>query len=91
LGNRPPAATFKIKLKSALEVFMPSRNAHLRKQARARQTPIADDATLLSLQEHVDTIIAEARRREPLGSAEVVSSVFDDIARAYFRHTFRRR
>jgi hypothetical protein len=72
---------------------MPSRNEHLRAQARAileRQTPVADDATLLSLQSRVDEIIAEAKRRDPSRDAEVMSTVIDEIRRAYFRHVRRR-
>ena len=68
---------------------MPSRNEHLREQARARlerETPIAEDATLLSLQEHVDAIISEAKRRDPTGYAEAMSTVIDEIRRTYFRH-----
>ena len=70
---------------------MPSRNE--REQARAlleRQTPIADDVTLLPLQEQVDTIIAEAKRRDPSGDAEVMSTVIDEIRRGYLRHVRRR-
>jgi len=88
-----PAATFKIQIKTLLEVVMPSRNEHLRAQARAileRQTPVADDATLLSLQSRVDEIIAEAKRRDPSRDAEVMSTVIDEIRRAYFRHVRRR-
>ena len=72
---------------------MSSRSEHLRAQARAileRQTPIAADATTLSLQTNVDEIIAEAKRRDPSGNAEVMSTVIDEIRRAYFRHVRRR-
>jgi hypothetical protein len=72
---------------------MPSRNTHLREQARAileRQAPAADDATLLSLQTHVDEIIGEAKRRDPSGNAEVMSTVIDEIRRGYLRHVLRR-
>src|SRR5258707_9778561 len=48
------------------EVVMSSRSENVRAQARAkleRQTPIADDASLLPLQEEVAAIIGEAKRR----------------------------
>lgn len=73
---------------------MSSRNEHVRAQARAileRQTPVADDAALLSLQQEVAAIVSEAKRRDPSGTAEVMSTVIDEIARAYFRHAVRRR
>jgi hypothetical protein len=73
---------------------MASRNEHARAQARTileRQTPISDDATLLSLREHVDAIVGEAKRRDPSGANDVMSTVIDEIARAYFRHARRGR
>jgi hypothetical protein len=63
-------------------------------EARARlqrQTPIADDARLLPLQEEVAGIVREAKRRDPSGTNEPVSTVIDEVARAYFRHALRRR
>ena len=71
---------------------MSSRNEHVRTQARARleqQTPIADDARLLPLQEEVAAIVRDAKRRDPSGTNELVSTVIDGIARAYFRHALR--
>jgi len=73
---------------------MSSRNGYVRAQARARleqQTPVADDARLLRLQEEVAAIVSEAKRRDPSGADEQVSTVIDKIARAYFRHVLRRR
>jgi hypothetical protein len=73
---------------------MSSQNEHVRAQAQARlerQTPIADDARLLPLQEEVADIVREAKRRDPSGSDELVSTVIDNIARAYFRHALRHR
>jgi|RhiMetStandDraft_4_1073278.scaffolds.fasta_scaffold268698_2 hypothetical protein len=77
---------------------MSSRNEHVRAQARARleqQTPIADDARLLPLQEEVAAIVRDAKRdakrRDPSGTNELVSTVIDGIARAYFRHALRHR
>jgi hypothetical protein len=73
---------------------MSSGNEHVRAQARARlerQTPIADDASLLPLQEEVAAIVREAKRRDRSGTNEPVSTVIDEVARAYFRHALRRR
>jgi len=73
---------------------MSSRNERVRAQARARlelQTPVADDANLAPLQEEVDAIVREAKRRDSSGTDKPVSSVIDEIARAYFRHSLRRR
>jgi len=47
---------------------MPSRNVRARARARLQQeTPIADDASLLPLQEEAASIVREAKRREPWG------------------------
>jgi len=92
LGKWPPAATVKISSKTRPEVVMSSRNEYVRAQARARleqQTPIADDAKLLALQEEVAAIVSEAKRRDPSREDELVSTVIDKIARAYFRHVLR--
>jgi hypothetical protein len=73
---------------------MSSRNEHVRAQAQARlerQTPIADDARLLPLREEIAAIVREAKRRDPSGTNELVSTVIDGIARAYFRHALRHR
>jgi hypothetical protein len=72
---------------------MSSRNEHTRAQARARlerETPLADDERLLPLQEEVAAIVSEAKRRDPTGSDELVSTLIDEVARAYFRHAHRR-
>jgi len=73
---------------------MSSRNEHLRMQARARlerETPLADGKRLLPIQEEVAAIVGEAKRRDPTGSDELVSTLLDEVARAYFRHAVRRR
>jgi hypothetical protein len=73
---------------------MSSRNEHVRAQAQARlerQTPIADDARLLPLQEEVAAIVREAKRRDPSGTDQLVSTGIDKIARACFRHALRHR
>jgi hypothetical protein len=72
---------------------MSSRNDNTRAQALVRlpyETPVADES-LLPLQEEVDAIVRKARDREPSETADVVSPVIDDIARAYFRYVHRRQ
>ena len=89
-----PAATFKIKTQNILEVVMSSRNEHARAQAQVRlqqETPITDDASLLPLQEEAAAIVREAKRRDPSGTDELVSTVLDEVARSYFRHALRHR
>jgi hypothetical protein len=73
---------------------MSSRSEQVRAQARAileQRTPIANDTTLRSLQEQVASIVSEAKRQDPSGTDEVMSTVINEIARAYFRHARRRR
>ena len=87
-------ATFKIKTQNVLEVVMSSRNEYARAQAQVRlqlETPITDDASLLPLQEEAAAIVREAKRRDPSGTDELVSTVLDEVARSYFRHALRHR
>ena len=73
---------------------MSSRNERVRAQAQARlelQTPVADDANLVLLQEEVAAIVREANLRDPSETDKPASAVIDEIARAYFRHAVRRR
>jgi hypothetical protein len=89
-----PAATLKIKTQNILEVVMSSRNEHTRAQAQVRlqqETPITDDDSLLPLQEEAAAIVREAKRRDPSGTDELVSTVLDEVARSYFRHALRHR
>jgi hypothetical protein len=66
---------------------MPSRNESARALARLQlETPISNDANLLSLQKQVEDFVREARRRDPSEPNELVSTVVDTVARAYFRH-----
>ena len=65
---------------------MPSREFT---RARARlqlETPISDDSNLLNLQEEVEDLIREAKRRDPSEPNELVSTVVDTVERDYFRH-----
>ena len=71
---------------------MPSRNESTRAIARLQlETPISDDASLLRLQEQVSAYVREARRRAPSEPDELVSSVVDAVARAYFRHAIEKQ
>jgi hypothetical protein len=76
--------------RSVLEAFMPSRN----ETARARlqlETPISSDEDLLKLQDQAVEYISEAKRRDPAGPNELVSSVIDAVARDYVGHVIRKR
>ena len=74
---------------------MSSRNEHARAQAQVRlqqeTPPITDDASLLPLQEEAAAIVREAKRRDPSGTDELVSTVLDEVARSYFRHALLHR
>ena len=66
---------------------MPSRNESARALARLQlETPISNEANLLSLQKQVEDFVREARRRDPSEPNELVSTVVDTVARDYFRH-----
>ena len=72
---------------------MSSRNERARAQAQVRlqqETPFTDDASLLPLQEEAAAIVREAKRRDPSGTDELVSTVLDEVARSYFRHARER-
>jgi hypothetical protein len=85
-------ATFKIKNQNNFEVVMPSRNESTRAIARLQlETPISDDASLLKLQEQAAAYVREARRRASSEPDELVSSVVDAVARAYFRHAIEKQ
>jgi hypothetical protein len=71
---------------------MPSRNESTRAHARLQlETPISDEATLLKLQEQVADYVREAKCRDPSEPHELVSTVVDAVARAYFRHVTRKQ
>jgi hypothetical protein len=54
-------------------------------------TPISDDANLLKLDEEAAEYVREVRRRNALGTDELVSTVVDEVARNYFRYTLRKQ
>jgi hypothetical protein len=73
---------------------MPSRNEFARARARARlqlETPISGDEDLLKLQDQAVEYISEAKRRDPAGPNELVSSVIDAVARDYVGHVIRKQ
>jgi hypothetical protein len=87
--------TFKINCKkAALEVVMPSRNEAARR-ARARpeleSMPVPDDASLSKLQEQAEDYLREAKKRDPSDADELVTTVFDKVARKYFRGVVEKR
>jgi len=62
--------------------------------ARARlqlETPISGDEDLLKLQDQAVEYISEAKRRDPSGPNELVSSVIDAVARDYVGHVIRKQ
>jgi hypothetical protein len=77
---------------SPVEVFMPSRSelvyAHARLQS---EMPISDDVDLLKLQEQAAEYVREAKRRDPSGPDELVSTALDAIARIYVGHLIRKQ
>jgi len=60
-----------------------ARRAHERLQL---ETPISDDDNLLKLQAEAAAYLREAKRRDPSGPDELISTVLDEVARKYFRH-----
>lgn len=73
---------------------MPSRNERTRALARARlqrETPIADDASLLSWQDEAAAIVRDMKCRDPSRTDELVNTVLGEVARNYFRHGQRQR
>ena len=71
---------------------MSSRNESMRARERLESaTPISNDANLPKLDEEVAEYVREAKRRDALGSDELVSTVMDEVARNYFRHILRKQ
>jgi hypothetical protein len=54
-------------------------------------TPISDDANLLKLDEEAAEYVREVRRRNALGTDELVSTVVNEVARNYFRYILRKQ
>jgi hypothetical protein len=71
---------------------MPSRNESMRARERLESaTPISDDANLLKLDEEAAEYVREVRRRNALGTDELVSTVVDEVARNYFQYILRKQ
>ena len=71
---------------------MPSRNEFARARERLQlETPISDDVDLVKLQQQAVEYISEAKRRDPAGPNELVSSVIDAVARDYVVHVIRKQ
>jgi hypothetical protein len=71
---------------------MPSRNETARARTRLQlETPISGDEDLLKLQDQAVEYISEAKRRDPAGPDELVSSVIDAVARNYVGHVVRKQ
>ena len=92
--NWPPSSDLQDqKLKTFWRSSCPHEmNTRAQAQVRLQQeTPITDDASLLPLQEEAAAIVREAKRRDPSGTDELVSTVLDEVARSYFRHALLHR
>ena len=71
---------------------MHPRNVTARARARLQlETPISGDEDLLKLQDQAVEYISEAKRRDPAGPNELVSSVIDAVARDYVGHVIRKQ
>ena len=71
---------------------MPSRNEFARARTRLQlETPISGDEDLLKLQDQAVEYISEAKRRDPAGPNELVSSVIDAVARDYVGHVIQKQ
>jgi hypothetical protein len=71
---------------------MPSRSETARARERLQlETPVSDDVDLLKLQDRAAEYISEAKRRDPAGPIELVSSVIDAVARDYVGHVIRKQ
>jgi hypothetical protein len=73
-----------------MEAFMPSRNAIARARLQL-ETPISGDEDLLKLQDQAVEYIREAKRRDPTGPNELVSSLIDAVARNYVGHVIQKQ
>jgi hypothetical protein len=71
---------------------MPSRSELARARARLQlETPISGDVDLLKMQDQAVEYISEAKRRDPAGPNELISSVIDAVARNYIGHVIRKQ
>ena len=71
---------------------MHPRNETARARARLQlETPISSDKDLLKLQDQAVEYISEAKRRDPAGPNELVSSVIDAVARDYVGYAIQKQ
>jgi hypothetical protein len=92
-------ATFKIKNKNNLGGFVVPSPTQSASRARARERarndlasmPVSDDENLLKLQDQAEEYLREAKRRNPSGSDELISTIIDAVSRKYFHHAVRKR
>jgi hypothetical protein len=71
---------------------MPSGRETARARARLEaETPISNDLDLIKLQKQAEEYLREAKRRDPLGPNELISSVVDAVARNYAAHTIKKQ
>src|SRR5258707_13771277 len=71
---------------------MVSRNEARRAPERLQlEPPISDDANLLKLQTEAAAYLREAKRRDPSGPEEVISTALDAVARNYFRYAIEKQ
>ena len=59
--------------------------------ATIRAAQVSGDEDLLKLQDQAVEYISEAKRRDPSGPNELVSSVIDAVARDYVGHVIRKQ
>jgi len=71
---------------------MPSgrETAHARARLEA-ETPVSNDIDLIKLQEQAEEYVREAKRRDPSGPNELISSVVDAVARNYAVHIIQKQ
>jgi len=80
------------KQKQSRRLVMVSRNEARRAHERLQlETPISDDANLLKLQTEAAAYLREAKRRDPSGPEEVISTALDAVARNYFRYAIEKQ
>ena len=71
---------------------MPSRKASENASARLqRETPIFADTSLLELQRQAADYVRESKSRHASEPDQLIASVFDALARDYFRHVVRKK
>jgi hypothetical protein len=65
-----------------------------REIARARleaETPVSNDMDFIKLQKQAEEYVREAKRRDPSGPNELISSVVDAVARNYAAHIIQKQ